>query len=478
MKFFLKFNNSIYIFLIIAVCNSFIYGENDALDFDGSNDYIQISDDNSLDINNSITLSAWIYPTSITNKDGILAKRTSTENSGDWALRFTTAGNLRFYIWDGDASNGSTSSNSSISLNTWTHISVTHDNSTNTTKFYINGLLDNTSTSLSKNLAGNNSNAYIGWDGQQGDKFFTGKIDEVRLWDDIRTQTEIKANMHTELSGSESNLVAYYNFNDGSGTTTTDLTSNSNDGTMTNMDASSDWVSNTLFAQDYALDFDGSNDYVSISDPYTSFSSSLSVEFWVNSSSTTSGSGIGQASANSDNMSTNVWLMHMNPNTSITFYVNDNGTWRYISSTSDVDDGNWHHIAGTIDGSEVAIYVDGTKEASSSTAISSGIQSNSNASIHFGKDVRFSSGRFMTGKIDEVRIWDDVRTQAEIQDNMYKELVGNESNLVAYYNFNDGRGTSVLDLTSNDNNGTMTNMDASSDWTLSLIHISEPTRPY
>ena len=45
---------------------------------------------------------------------------------------------------------------------------------------------------------------------------------------------------------------------------------------------------------------------------------------------------------------------------------------------------------------------------------------------------------------------------------MYKELVGNESNLVAYYNFNDGRGASVLDLTSNDNNGTMTNMDASS----------------
>ena len=52
---------------------------------------------------------------------------------------------------------------------------------------------------------------------------------------------------------------------------------------------------------------------------------------------------------------------------------------------------------------------------------------------------------------------------------MYKELVGNESNLVAYYNFNDGRGTSVLDLTSNDNNGTITNMDASSDWANSKI---------
>ncbi len=462
--YFIKFLKYLLILLIIPLS----YSQNTALDLDGSNDYIQIADNNSLDINGSISLSAWIFPTNIANKDGILAKRTSTENSGDWALRFTSTAKLKLLIWDGDASNGSTSSNSSISVNTWTHIALTHNNSTNTTKFYINGLLDATSTSLSKNLAGNSSNAYIGWDGQQGDKFFTGKIDEIRFWDDIRTQTEIKANMHTELSGSESNLVAYYNFNDGSGNTLTDLTSNSNNGTMTNM-ANDDWVSNALFAQDYALDFDGSNDFVNISDPYTSFSNSLSVEFWVNSSSSTIGSGIGQASANSDNMSTNVWLMHMNPNTSITFYVNDNGTWRYVSSTSDVDDGNWHHIAGTIDGSEVAIYVDGTKEASSSTAISSGIQSNSNASIHFGKDVRLSSGRFITGKIDEVRIWDDVRTQAEIHDNMYKELVGNESNLVAYYNFNDGRGISVLDLTSNNNNGTMTNMDGSLDWTNSKI---------
>ena len=67
------------------------------------------------------------------------------------------------------------------------------------------------------------------------------------------------------------------------------------------------------------------------------------------------------------------------------------------------------------------------------------------------------------------RIWDDVPTQVEIQDYMHKELIGNENNLVAYYNFNDGRGTSVLDLTSNNNNGTMINMDANSDWTNSKI---------
>ena len=155
----------------------------------------------------------------------------------------TSAAKLKLLIWDGDASNGSTSSTNAVSTNTWTHIAFTHDNSSNTTKFYINGSLDATGTGLSKNLAGNNSNLFIGWDGQQGDKYFTGKIDEVRIWDDVRTQAEIQDNMYKELVGNESNLVAYYNFNDGRGTSVLDLTSNNNNGTMTNMDASSDWTS-------------------------------------------------------------------------------------------------------------------------------------------------------------------------------------------------------------------------------------------
>ena len=223
-----------------------LFAKNYALDFDGSNDYVTVADDNALDISSSITMSAWIYPTNIANKDGIISKRTSTENSGDWAFRLTSAAKLKLLIWDGDANNGSTSSTNAISTNTWTHIAFTHDNSTNTTKFYINGSLDATTTGLSKNLAGNNSNVYIGWDGQQGDKFFTGKIDEVRIWDDVRTQAEIQDNMYKELVGNESNLVAYYNFNDGRGTSVLDLTSNNNNGTMTNMDASSDWTSSKI----------------------------------------------------------------------------------------------------------------------------------------------------------------------------------------------------------------------------------------
>ena len=122
-------------YLFLSLMTTLSFSQNTALDFDGSDDYVAVADHNSLDVNSSITVSAWIYPTNIANKDGIISKRTSTENSGDWAFRFTSAAKLKLLIWDGNASNGSTSSNSAISINTWTHIAFSHQNSTNTTKF-------------------------------------------------------------------------------------------------------------------------------------------------------------------------------------------------------------------------------------------------------------------------------------------------------------------------------------------------------
>jgi len=54
--------------------------------------------------------------------------------------------------------------------------------------------------------------------------------------------------------------------------------------------------------------------------------------------------------------------------------------------------------------------------------------------------------------MDEVRIWDIARTQVEIQQTMNTKLVGNESGLLGYWNFDDG---TTDDLTSNNNDGTI-----------------------
>ena len=72
------------------------------------------------------------------------------------------------------------------------------------------------------------------------------KMDEVRIWSDARTATEIRENMCKNLTGNEDGLLAYYSFDNSSGTTLQDFSGNGYDGTLTNMD-NSDWVASSAF---------------------------------------------------------------------------------------------------------------------------------------------------------------------------------------------------------------------------------------
>ena len=130
-----------------------------------------------------------------------------------------------------------------LSVDTWYHIVLVHDNSANTLKWYVNGTEQNTNTSV--NIPSNTETYYLGTNSDADDKYFNGRIDEVRIWNDVRTAAEIADNKDDELVGNESGLVAYYKMSDGTGTTLTDNSSNSNNGTLTNMvtsGASTDWV--------------------------------------------------------------------------------------------------------------------------------------------------------------------------------------------------------------------------------------------
>ena len=62
---------------------------------------------------------------------------------------------------------------------------------------------------------------------------------------------------------------------------------------------------------------------------------------------------------------------------------------------------------------------------------------------------------FFDGPMDEVRIWDDIRTSTEIQNNLSQPLVGNEGGLVAYYRFDQDDATDITipDRSTNNNDG-------------------------
>ncbi|MBZ0167721.1 MAG: LamG domain-containing protein [Candidatus Omnitrophica bacterium] len=99
-------------------------------------------------------------------------------------------------------------------------------------------------------------------------------------------------------------------------------------------------------------------------------------------------------------------------------------------------DAQWVHIAGTFDGNTSRIYINGKL-------------------IHELANVTFDSGEWLTlggyqyfngsqslfeGEMDEVRIWNIVRSEKDIQATMFSPLTGREEGLVAYWNFDEGHG--------------------------------------
>jgi len=205
------------------------------LDLDGTNDYVSLP--NSINMGTSdFTVSIWLKADDVSSRQHVVQQTGSNANR---VIAIKSDGMLTSRL---GAPGFDLDSGVNIVAGTWYHVALVHDNSANTLKWYVNGTENNTNTSV--NIGTNTGSFWLGTN-ENGSKWFDGKIDEVRIWNDIRTASEIADNKDDELVGNESGLVAYYKMSDGTGTTLTDNSSNSYNGTLTNMTtsgASTDWI--------------------------------------------------------------------------------------------------------------------------------------------------------------------------------------------------------------------------------------------
>ena len=121
----------------------------------------------------------------------------------------------------------------------------------------------------------------------------------------------------------------------------------------------------------------------------------------------------------------------------------------------------WEHIAIVNNSSKTYLYVNGTVTDSSN-------RTNWNLPMN---SIGVSGNTTFYGTIDELRIWNDARTAAEIADNMELELNGDEDDLVAYYKMSNGSGTTLTDNSTNSYTGTLTNMNNSA-WVTSYAPLA------
>lgn len=126
-----------------------------------------------------------------------------------------------------------------ISLNAWHHVAyVVEDKKLK--EIYVDGAAQTIVGDKNITMPGPIFQVASFYQSTADDKNFKGVIDELRIWSSARTSSQINSNKDNELTGSEANLIGYWNFNDGSGTKLIDQ-AGGRDGNVIRMEAE-DWV--------------------------------------------------------------------------------------------------------------------------------------------------------------------------------------------------------------------------------------------
>ena len=210
---------------------------NYSVSFDGTNDYVDIG--NASDLNfttGSFSIAAWIKTSAAGSNDGIVCKDLR------WQFIMDSSNKLHFALYDG-TNNPAISSATSINTGEWTHVAAVRHTSDDKLYVYVDGVLDGSATdSLTASIASSDT-VDIGRRQDSGE-FFNGNIDEVSIWNkalsagDISALYQAKGTSDLNDDGNSANLQGWWRMGDGDTfPTITDNSTNSNDGTMTNMDA-------------------------------------------------------------------------------------------------------------------------------------------------------------------------------------------------------------------------------------------------
>lgn len=125
----------------------------------------------------------------------------------------------------------------------------------------------------------------------------------------------------------------------------------------------------------------------------------------------------------------------------INYVLINNGSYN-----GDILDGNCHHVAISRENDSLLFYVDGVLIGE--RMILDDPVVDLNPIIWIGNDPVIPTSRF-NGEISEIRIWNDVRTDSEIANNMTIDLPGNTADFAAYWRLDEGAGQIINDQVGN-----------------------------
>ncbi len=247
------------IILLFCLCPITLFAVGQAgydLQFSGSTsgNMVLVPNNALLNFNTSYTIEAWVKWEGGTIVSGQTPR--IVDRRGYFAFYFgpgsATYGEFRVWFTvypspDGSPSVSIASTIKTSNLNDWHHVAVAVQpySTTYRAQIYIDGVQAATADNAAFGLlspARTNENLRIGKSWADTNPWL-GQIDDVRIWTVRRSATDIKNFRGVPLSGSEAGLLAYWNLNEGSGSTAADATSNHLDGTVSSTNAN--WLVST-----------------------------------------------------------------------------------------------------------------------------------------------------------------------------------------------------------------------------------------
>lgn len=445
-----------------------------------SNDSIEISDDVSLDVENTFTASAWFKTGDKSTQRAIIGQ--GGETAGNLGFNFNIETDGRIRCWRN--TNGSNpiviaySPSIDYADNKWHHAVCVADGSNLTV--YVDAQAG-TPTALSGDLFDSTDNLYIGWITGGGTTWYwNGFLDEVKIFGSALSYNEILSeyNLGGSALGSfgqsslSSGLDVYYPMDESvpntCGTSDSCDRSGSNYHGEWNGDATS-----TTGKFNNGVNFDGTDDYIVTSNT-KNYTDEFTISTWINMNALPSVGTIGQIITKNSYFAASITDFPVNiqvSNTGIVGYTTSQGDDfiddSVLSSTTSLTTGEWYHITATYKANQyVELYINGEKEASSE--IDFFISTNTRnwtmgrTAFENGGGVNASD---LNGKLDEVRIYNRTLSANEIQ-SLYEFEPGSIPDspvTTAEWKFDEQTGQTTFDSNGSNNGqlGSSSGSDAS-----------------
>jgi|TARA_R100000482_G_scaffold85284_1_gene34125 hypothetical protein len=222
----------------------FTADNNTCLEFDGTDDKVTYG--NILATYIDFTVEFWVKADSVSGTDYPIFHRSGgssedLEDNNSLVISLDGPEIQVFYEYGSganvDLQTGTSGFDSlGLSANTWTHIAAVRSSVTDDIRIYKNGTLVSTmsSTASANDPSGGDSSdmrVNIGTN-YANSKFFDGELAHLRVWSMARDASQIARYYQRSIDSSASNLVGYWKFDEGTGTSALDSSTNSNSGTI------------------------------------------------------------------------------------------------------------------------------------------------------------------------------------------------------------------------------------------------------